>query len=77
MYLKVSSMKWHPFCLGLNVLKSDGLTHRGLSKMANIFSEEILDVFIWNKILYFDSISKDPVIIGLCNYIMVFCLFIT
>ena len=31
MHLKVSSAKWRPFCLGLNVL-----THWGLNKMADI-----------------------------------------
>ena len=31
MHLKVSSAKWRPFCLGLNVL-----THWGFNKMADI-----------------------------------------
>ena len=47
-HFKVSSAKWQPFCLGLNVL-----THRGLNKMSGddilkwVYMDENLDIFKW------------------------------
>ena len=49
MGLKVSSAKWRPFCLSLNVL-----THWSLNKMADIL-HTFWNATAWKKILYFDS----------------------
>ena len=51
MYLKVSSAKWHPFCLGLNVL-----THWPLSDVVviaqvyflNLFTNWCFEHLLWN-----------------------------
>ena len=42
MHLKMSSPKWRPFCLGLNVL-----THWGRDKMAAIFQTTFSIAFYW------------------------------
>ena len=44
MYLKLSSAKWCPFCLGLNVL-----THFPLDKMASILQTIFSNAFLWMK----------------------------
>ena len=48
MQLKMSSGKWHPFCLGLNVL-----THWGLDRMKWYFPGDILKCILFRKCLYF------------------------
>ena len=48
MHLKMSSEKWRPCCLGLNVL-----THWGWDKMAAIFQTTFLNRFSWMKIYEF------------------------
>ena len=51
MRLKMSSAKWRPFCLGLNVV-----THRGLNKMVHIL-QITLNGFSRLEIIYF--VPKD------------------
>ena len=67
MHLKMSSGKWRPFCLGLNVFKFDfflsnqcemitgytSLTHWGRDKMAAIIQTTLSNAFSWMKMLEF------------------------
>ena len=69
MHLKISSAKWRPFCLGLNVLTAEYhgewvdaennsditcvLTHRGRDKMATIFQTTFSNGFSWMKMYEF------------------------
>ena len=48
MRLKVSSGKWRPFCLGLNVLKMFVQSHRVLHSQLFFFTLEI--TICWNKL---------------------------
>ena len=51
MRLKMSSAKWRPFCLGLNVLSSDKYWYEnGLGKLSNKAKVFIVGI-IWNAIL--------------------------
>ena len=57
-HLKLSSAKWRPFCLGLNVLSPQIyefvlFTYWGLNKMVNILETTFSNVFSWMKIIAF------------------------
>ena len=50
MRLKVSSAKWRPFCLGLNVL-----SHWGRNEIDAIFQTTVSKAFCWMKMYWFQS----------------------
>ena len=60
-HLKMSSRKWRPFCLGLNVLISSmisrirhDVTHRCQNKIDAISQRKFSNLFLLIKMLYFD-----------------------
>ena len=55
----MSSAKWRPFCLGLNVL-----TYWGQNKMANTLQIAFIDIFSWIKIMILIQISPEYVLEG-------------
>ena len=59
MYLKMSSAKWHPFCLSLNVLTHSGL-NKGVEMLQMTAGSIVLKkcILIWISHLSFQLISK-------------------
>ena len=55
----MSSAKWRPFCLVLNVL-----TYWGQNKMANTLQIAFIDIFSWIKIMILIQISPEYVLEG-------------
>ena len=47
-YLKMSSGKWWPCCLGLNVLTTE-LTHLARDKMATVLADDMFKCISWNE----------------------------
>ena len=66
MHMKISSGKWRPFCLGLNVLKcfTLRLIHLPLDKMGAISQTIFSDAFSWMKSFVFWLKSRWNLFLG-------------
>ena len=63
MHLKMSSAKWRPFCLGLNVLINNRIPHRGLSSHLLLKSAQNLPNISSHHLRYMNTGPEWPCIL--------------